>query len=59
MASASLAGNLPYLGFYLLFFWQVYKHLGGYLYAEILGDPYHKQVPLSSIPAYRSREATT
>ena len=27
--------------------------------AETLGDPYHKQVPLPSIPAYRAREATT
>ena len=36
---------------------------GGYQYheniAETLGDPYHKQVPLPSIPAYRAREATT
>ena len=28
-------------------------------YAETLGDPYHKQVPLPIIPAYRAREATT
>ena len=27
--------------------------------AETLGDPYHKQVPLPSIPAYRAQEATT
>ena len=27
--------------------------------AETLGDPYHEQVPLPSIPAYRAREATT
>ena len=27
--------------------------------AETVGDPYHKQVPLPSIPAYRAREATT
>ena len=27
--------------------------------AETLGDPYHKQVPLPSIPAYCAREATT
>ena len=27
--------------------------------AETLGYPYHKQVPLPSIPAYRAREATT
>ena len=27
--------------------------------AETLGDPYHKQVPLPSIPDYRAREATT
>ena len=26
---------------------------------ETLGDPYRKQVPLPSIPAYRAREATT
>ena len=26
--------------------------------AETLGDPYHKQVPLPSITAYRAREAT-
>ena len=27
--------------------------------AETLGDPYHKQIPLPSIPDYRAREATT
>ena len=27
--------------------------------AETLGYPYHKQVPLPSIPAYRAQEATT
>ena len=27
--------------------------------AETLGDPYHKQVPLPSILAYREHEATT
>ena len=26
--------------------------------AETLGKPYHKQVPLPSIPAYRALEAT-
>ena len=26
---------------------------------ETLGDPYHKQVPLPSNPAYRAQEATT
>ena len=26
---------------------------------ETLGDPYHKQVPLPSIPTYRAQEATT
>ena len=30
----------------------------GDLLVETLGDPYHKQVPLPSIPAYRAREAT-
>ena len=27
--------------------------------AEILGDPYHKQVPIPSIPAYHAQKATT
>ena len=27
--------------------------------AETLRDPYHKQVPLPSIPVYRAQEATT
>ena len=27
--------------------------------AETLGYPYHKQIPLPSIPAYHAREATT
>ena len=33
----------------------LYKEVG----AETLGDLYHKQAPIPSIPDYRAREATT